>query len=48
MAAEKKNGSRLETHVADSTKSKFQRKCKKNKTSMAQVLRDLVQDYNKR
>jgi hypothetical protein len=47
MAAEKKNGSRVETHVADSTKTKFERKCKKNKTTMAQVLRDFIQSYNK-
>lgn len=35
---------RIVTEVAPSLKNKFARWCKKNKTSMAQATRDLIQD----
>jgi hypothetical protein len=48
MGIEKKNGKKVETFLAASTHAKFKKKCKKNGTSIAQALRDLVQGYNKR
>jgi hypothetical protein len=48
MGTEKKAGKKVETFIAPSTFAKFKKKCEKNGTSMAQVLRDLVQGYNKR
>jgi hypothetical protein len=45
MGTEKKAGKKVETKLAPSLKKKFMAKVKKNKTSVAQVLRDLVQSY---
>lgn len=47
MGIEKKAGKKVETKLAPSTYNKFKAKCKKNGTSQAQVLRDLVQGYLK-
>lgn len=42
---ERKNGAKVETKVAPSLKKKFERKCKKQNISMAQVLRDFIQGF---
>lgn len=47
MATEKKHGKKVETHLALTTHAKFKKKCEKNGTSMAQLIRDLIQLYNK-
>lgn len=47
MGIEKKSGAKVETKVALSLKKKFAAKVKKNKTSQAQALRDLIQGYVK-
>jgi len=47
MGTEKKNGEKVETKVSQSLKAKFERKVKKNNTSMAQVIRDFIQSYVK-
>lgn len=47
MGTEKKSGKTVETEIALSLHAKFQRKVKKENTSMAQVLRDFIQHYVK-
>lgn len=47
MGLEKKNGKKVETQLAATLFQQFKSKVKKSKTSMAQVLRDLVQGYVK-
>jgi hypothetical protein len=47
MGIEKKNGKKVETKLAASLFQQFKSKAKKSNTSMAQVLRDLVQGYVK-
>lgn len=45
MGTEKKNGERVSSKLATSLKKKFAAKVKKNKTSQAQAIRDLIQGY---
>ena len=41
------NAIKVETELAKSTHRKFKAKCKKENTSMAQVMRDAIQHYIK-
>lgn len=41
------NAVKVETELAKSTHRKFKAKCKKENTSMAQVLRDAAQNFLK-
>lgn len=47
MGTELKHGKTVETKIAHSLHEKFQRKVKKENTSMAQVMRDAIQNYVK-
>lgn len=47
MGTEKKSGKKVESKLAGSLHAKFMRKCEKNGTSAAQVIRDLIQKYVK-
>lgn len=48
MGTEKKSGEVVETQIAKSLKRKFRAKCKRENTSMAQVMRDAIQHYVKK
>lgn len=47
MGTEIKHGKKVETEIALSLHKKFKRKAKKENTSMAQVIRDAIQNYVK-
>lgn len=47
MATEQKSGHTVETAIHHALKQKFKKKVKASGSSMAQVLRDLIQKYVK-